>query len=166
MVQRQKIILQCFKSLSGRKTQSESLRPIEELKYCMLSFQFHSLRSHWEEFVHHKLWEEVKVQPAPPPAQLLCPNHPVTGELFGKTGLVRQRVVGEHRVVSWGAGAVGVLTGGRVLLEGHRQVQVLLSEERSEVRLLWSHELLKIYKVFLHYHFHIFFSMYILCFDL
>ena len=76
---------------------------------------------------------EVKVRHPPSSAQTLCPNHPVTGELFGKTGLVRQRVVGENRVVSWGAGAVGVLTGGRVLLEGHRQVQVLLSEERSEV---------------------------------
>lgn len=60
---------------------------------------------------------------APP----LRPNHPVTGGLLGKTGLVRQRVVGEDRVVSRGAGAVGVLTGGGVLLKGHGQVQVLLS---------------------------------------
>jgi len=81
----------------------------------------------------HKLWEEVNVQP--PRALVLCPNHPVTGELFRKTGLVRQGVVGEHWVVSWGAGAVGVLTGGWVLLEGHRQVQVLLSEESSKVTL-------------------------------
>lgn len=73
-------------------------------------------------------------RPPVPGAQLLCPDHPVTGKLFGKTGLVWQRVVGEHGVVSRGAGAVGVLTGGGVLLEGHRQVQVLLSGERSEVR--------------------------------
>lgn len=60
---------------------------------------------------------------APP----LRPNRPVTGGLLGKTGLVGQRVVGEDRVVSRGAGAVGVLTGGGVLLKGHGQVQVLLS---------------------------------------
>lgn len=109
-------------------------------KYCMLSFLFffHILRclSQWEVIFCHKLWEEVNVRP--PPAQVLCPNHPVTGKLFGKTGLVGQRVVGEHRVVPWRAGAVGVLTGGGVLLEGHRQVQVLLSGERSKVR-LWCH---------------------------
>lgn len=36
-------------------------------KYCMQSFHFHILRSlsHWEVFVSHKLWEEVKVQPLP-----------------------------------------------------------------------------------------------------
>ena len=85
--------------------------------------------------ISHKLRAEVNAPPPPLPARLLCPDHAVTGKLFGKTGLVRQRVVGEHRVVPGGAGAVGVLTGGRVLLEGHRQVQVLLSEERSEVRL-------------------------------
>lgn len=109
-------------------------------KYCMLSFLFffHILRclSQWEVIFCHKLWEEVNVRP--PPAQVLCPNHPVTGKLFGKTGLVGQRVVGEHGVVPWRAGAVGVLTGGGVLLEGHRQVQVLLSGERSKVR-LWCH---------------------------
>lgn len=120
----------------------------KELKHCgsiacwVFFFSFLSLSVSWGAWVSerwyfcHKLWEEVNVRP--PPAQVLCPNHPVTGKLFGKTGLVRQRVVGEHGVVPWGAGAVGVLTGGRVLLEGHRQVQVLLSEERSEVR-LWCH---------------------------
>lgn len=61
---------------------------------------------------------------APP----LRPYDPVAGGLLGEAGLVRQRVVGEDRVVSGGAGAVGVLTGGRVLLKGHGQVQVLLSE--------------------------------------
>lgn len=58
----------------------------------------------------------------------LRPYHPVTGGLLGKTGLIGQRVVGEDRVVPRGAGAVGVLTGGGVLLKGHSQVQVLLSE--------------------------------------
>lgn len=67
---------------------------------------------------------------APP----LCPYRPVTGGLLGKTGLIRQRVMGEDRVVSGGAGAVGVLTGGGVLLKGHGQVQVLLSEGGQEVR--------------------------------
>lgn len=158
MVQRQeKKILQCLKRVRGdeekKKTRnrdlSESLRQIKkswstvEVLHADFSFfSFLSLSVSWGAWVSerwyfcHKLWEEVNVRP--PPAQVLCPNHPVTGKLFGKTGLVRQRVVGEHGVVPWGAGAVGVLTGGRVLLEGHRQVQVLLSEERSEVR-LWCH---------------------------
>lgn len=64
----------------------------------------------------------------------LRPYHPVTGGLLGKTGLIGQRVMGEDRVVPGGAGAVGVLTGGGVLLKGHRQVQVLLSGGGWEVR--------------------------------
>lgn len=61
----------------------------------------------------------------------LRPYHPGTGGLLGKTGLVGQRVVGEDRVVSRGAGAVGVRTGGGVLLKGHGQVEVLLSEREG-----------------------------------
>lgn len=96
----------------------------------MQSFSFPQL----EEFGSLRVtFCERRLCPTPPsPAQVLCPNHPVARKLFGKTRLIRQRVVGEHGVVR-GAGAVGVLTSGRVLLEGHRQVQVLLSEERSKV---------------------------------
>lgn len=72
----------------------------------------------------------------PHPAALLCPDHAVAGQLLWKTGLVGQRVVGKHGVVSRGAGAVGVLTGGRILLKGHRKVQVVLSEEDHRLRLM------------------------------
>lgn len=57
----------------------------------------------------------------------LSPDGPVRRQLlFGKTGLFREGVVGENRVVPRGAGGVGVGAGGGVLLERHRQVQVLI----------------------------------------
>lgn len=56
----------------------------------------------------------------------LSPDRPVRGQLLGKTGLVREGVVGENRVIARGAGGVGVGTGGRVLLEWHGQVQILI----------------------------------------
>lgn len=141
MVQRQKNNPSMFQeSLGGGVSQrgfsTESLRRIEELKHCgsIACRVFISMRSAERCLIVTHCERGLKSNPLPAPAQVLCPDHPVTGELFGKTGLVRQRVVGENRVVSWGAGAVGVLTGGWVLLEGHRQVQVLLSGGRSEVR--------------------------------
>lgn len=51
--------------------------------------------------------------------------------VLGQAGLVRQRVVGKHRVVAGGAGAAGVGEAGGILLCRGAQVQILLSTRKG-----------------------------------
>lgn len=62
------------------------------------------------------------------------PDDAIAGRVLGQAGLIRQQVMCKDRVVPRGAGAVGVLAGRRVLLEGHREVQVLLPGRQTHQR--------------------------------
>lgn len=51
--------------------------------------------------------------------------------VLGQTGLVCQRVVGEHRVIAGGAGAASVGEAGGILFCRGTQVQILLLKKNS-----------------------------------
>lgn len=60
-----------------------------------------------------------------------CPRSPITGWTWG------QQVMGEHRVIPRRAGARSVLATWRVLLKGHRQVQVFLLADKAVRTVPW-----------------------------
>lgn len=81
---------------------------------------------------HGTVWHGTAPRAVPPSVSLQSAVAVLRGEL-GKARLVWERVVGKNRVLSRGAGgAAGVREAGRILIQRHGEVQVLLRRTNAK----------------------------------